>query len=239
MVPETERVVAIDGPAGSGKSTVAKLLARSLGWLYLDTGAIYRTLGLIARKEGVSLDNEDALANLCSRLHDLDFQWDSSGMMKVLLNGRDVTSQIRGEEAGRWASDVSRHPRVRTALLDLQRSFARRGPLVTEGRDTGTVVFPGAVWKVFLSASLEERARRRLKEMGLEETEGHMEEMKRVISERDLQDSNRAVAPLRKAPEALELDTTGLSPEEVLERIKEFMGLKAKSPGAHRGFSAE
>ena len=149
--------------------------------------------------------------------------------MRVLLGGRDITKHIRGEEAGRWASDVSRHPEVRAALLGLQRSFSRKGPLVTEGRDTGTVVFPGALWKVFLSASLEERARRRLKEMGLEETEENMEEIKRAISERDNQDSNRAVAPLRRAPDALELDTTGLSLEEVLERIKNFMGLEASA----------
>jgi cytidylate kinase len=175
------------------------------------------------------LDDEEALVTLCARLHALDFKWGPGGTVRVLLGGRDITKHIRGEEAGRWASDVSRHPEVRAALLGLQRSFSRKGPLVTEGRDTGTVVFPGALWKVFLSASLEERARRRLKEMGLEETEENMEEIKRAISERDNQDSNRAVAPLRRAPDALELDTTGLSLEEVLERIKNFMGLEASA----------
>jgi len=229
MALETDKVVTVDGPAGSGKSTVAKLLAKSLGWVSLDTGAIYRTLGWLAHERGISLDDEEALVTLCARLHALDFKWGPGGTVRVLLGGRDITKHIRGEEAGRWASDVSRHPEVRAALLGLQRSFSRKGPLVTEGRDTGTVVFPGALWKVFLSASLEERARRRLKEMGLEETEENMEEITRAISERDNQDSNRAVAPLRRAPDALELDTTGLSLEEVLERIKNFMGLEASA----------
>ncbi len=216
-------VVAIDGPAGSGKSTAAHLLARDLGWTYLDTGAIYRTLGWLARQEGVSLEDEGALVGLCPGLEGLSFQWNPGGEVDVLLNGEDVTSHIRGEEAGRWASDVSRHPKVRQALLDLQRSFTLRGPLVTEGRDTGTVVFPKARWKVFLTASLEERVLRRLREMGVEEGKGTMEGVKKAIKERDEQDSQRPVAPLKKAPDAWELDTTHLSPEEVVERIKKLM----------------
>ena len=220
---EADPVVAIDGPASSGKSTAARLLARDLGWTYLDTGAIYRTLGWLARQEGISLEDEDALVALCPRLEGLSFQWNAKGEVDVLLNGENVTSHIRGEDAGRWASDVSRHPKVRQALLDLQRSFTLRGPLVTEGRDTGTVVFPKARWKVFLTASLEERALRRLRQLKLEEEKGAMEKIKKTIKERDEQDSKRPVAPLKKAPDALELDTTHLSPAEVVERIKKLV----------------
>ncbi len=220
---QTEPVVAIDGPAGSGKSTAARTLARNLGWTYLDTGAIYRTLGWMAVQKGVSLEDEKALIALCPALEDLSFRWSEKGDLLVFLGERDITRQIRGEEAGRWASDVSRHPGVRKALLELQRSFARRGPLVTEGRDTGTVVFPRARWKFYLTASLEERARRRLKEMGLEETPENLEKVKKAIKERDLQDSTRPVAPLKKAKDAIELDTTGLSPQEVVEFIKRLI----------------
>ena len=220
---DTYPVVAIDGPAGSGKSTAARALARELGWIYLDTGAIYRALGWLAVQKGVSLEEEEALVKLCPALEELSFQWDQKGSLLVFLGQRNITREIRGEEAGRWASDVSRHPGVRKALLELQRSFARRGPLVTEGRDTGTVVFPRAQWKFYLTASLEERARRRLKEMGLEETAENMEEMKRLIQERDLQDSTRPVAPLRKAEDAVELDTTGIPPTDVIEFIKRII----------------
>lgn len=216
-------VVTIDGPAGSGKSTAARLLARDLGWTYLDTGAIYRTLGWLAQQEGVSLEDEGALVALCTRLEGLSFQWSPDGEVNVLLNGEDVTPHIRGEEAGRWASDVSRHPKVRQALLGLQRSFALRGPLVAEGRDTGTVVFPKARWKVFLTASLEERALRRLREMGVKKGEETIKGVKKAIKERDEQDSLRPVAPLKKAPDAFELDTTHLSPAEVVERIKKLI----------------
>jgi len=219
----TDPVVAIDGPAGSGKSTVARALARSLGWTYLDTGAIYRTLGWLAHQEGVSVDDEEALVKLCGRLQDLSFKWGEDGVLLVFLGDRDVTEAIRGEEAGRWASDVSRHPGVRAALLDLQRSFARRGHLVTEGRDTGTVVFPRARWKFFLTASLEERARRRLREMGMEETPRNLAVVMEAMRERDLQDSTRPVAPLRRAEDALEVDTTDLSPDEVLAHIKQIV----------------
>ncbi len=220
---ESDPVVAIDGPAGSGKSTTARALAKSLDWTYLDTGAIYRTLGWLAVREGVSLDDENSLVALCPRLETLSFRWGEDGSLRVFLGDVDVTRAIRGEEAGRWASDVSRHPGVRQALLDLQRSFTRKGPLIAEGRDTGTVVFPKARWKFFLTASLEERARRRLREMGLEETPQSLETIKRAIRERDLQDSTRTVAPLMKARDAIEVDTTGLSPEEVVEFIRRLM----------------
>ncbi|RLD98896.1 MAG: (d)CMP kinase [Aquificota bacterium] len=220
---ESDPVVAIDGPAGSGKSTTARALARCLGWTYLDTGAIYRTLGWLAVQEGVSLDDEDVLVALCPRLDALSFRWGEDGLLLVFLGDVDVTQAIRGEEAGRWASDVSRHPRVREALLDLQRSFAKRGPLVIEGRDTGTVVFPKARWKFYLTASLEERARRRLREMGLEETPENLEGVKEAIRERDLQDATRPVAPLMRAEDAVEVDTTDLSPEEVVNLIKRLV----------------
>ena len=210
-----KRVVAIDGPAGSGKSTVARLVAKRLGFIYLDTGAIYRSLAWLAQRKGVSWDDEEGLAKLCNEM-EIGFEGD-----RVFVNGEDVTSEIRTEEMGQGASVVSAHPKVRESLLALQRDFALKGGLVAEGRDMGTVVFPDAALKVFLVASVEERARRRwveLKERGVSPLPS-LEEIEDMICQRDLQDSNRKTAPLKKAHDAVELDTTGLSIPQVVERI--------------------
>lgn len=210
-------IVAIDGPAGSGKSTVAKLLAKRLGFTYLDTGAIYRALGYLAKEKGVSLEDEEALAELAKEMK-LSFE-DSGEGIKVILNGEDVTRAIRTEEAGMAASIVSKHPKVRKALLDLQRRFAEKGDLVAEGRDMGTVVFPNAEVKVFLTASCEVRARRRYKELKEKGMNVSFEEVLESVKKRDQQDATRSVAPLKPADDAVIIDTSNMGIEDVVNKI--------------------
>ena len=207
-------IIAIDGPAGSGKSTVAKLISKTLGIIYLDTGAIYRAVGLAALKRNINLEDEKALVEL---INNIKIEITSSkGEQKILLDGEDITQTIRTEEVGMAASIVSKHPMVRKELLELQRSFAKKGDLVTEGRDTTTVVFPQADVKIFLTATLEERAKRRYKEMMEKGLKTSFEEVVESIRKRDEQDSNREIAPLKPAPDAIIIDTTHLSPEEVM-----------------------
>ncbi len=216
---ETDRVIAIDGPAGSGKSTVARLVAQRLGFTYLDTGAIYRSLAWLAKERGVSWEDGDSLSLLCRDMH-IEFKG-----RDVWVNGQDVTNLIRTEEMGRGASKVSAHPPVREALLDLQRDFARDDVgLVAEGRDMGTVVFPRAALKVFLVASAKERAMRRWRELrdrGVSPLPP-LEEIEESIERRDRDDSSRKTAPLKKSKDALELDTTGLTIDQVVEQIVQW-----------------
>ncbi|BAT71653.1 cytidylate kinase [Thermosulfidibacter takaii ABI70S6] len=210
-------IIAIDGPAGSGKSTVSKLVAQKLGATYLDTGAIYRALGYLALKKGVSLDDEDSLEKL-ARAMKLEMYTTEEGQ-KVLLEGEDISKRIRTEEIGMAASKVSRHPKVRAALLDLQRSFAQKGSVVAEGRDTGTVVFPNADIKIFLTASPEVRARRRYLELKEKGIKADYDDILESVLQRDKQDSSRSVAPLRPAEDAVIIDTSDLSIEEVVNSI--------------------
>ena len=210
-------IIAIDGPAGSGKSTVARLISRTLGIIYLDTGAIYRAVGLAALKRNINLEDEEALVELIKNIKIEIIP--SKGQQKILLDGEDITQTIRTEEVGMAASKVSRHPMVRKELLELQRNFARKGNLVAEGRDTTTVVFPQADVKIFLTATLEERAKRRYKEMLEKGLKANFEEVMESIRKRDEQDSNREIAPLKPAPDAIIIDTSNLSPEEVMEII--------------------
>lgn len=221
-------VVTIDGPAGAGKSTVARLLARRLGFAYLDSGAIYRALGLQAKERDVSLEDEDALLQLSSELRGLHFTWESDGESRAFLGERDITQEIRGEEAGMWASIVSKHPEVRKAVLGVQRSFAKDEDVVAEGRDMGTVVFPHAQLKIYLVATAEERAKRRMREEGIPESEDDLIRFIELIKKRDKQDSTREVAPLRKAPDAFEIDTTCLTPEEVVGIIQNMVCSKIR-----------
>ncbi|HLT04112.1 MAG TPA: (d)CMP kinase [Pseudomonas sp.] len=215
----TAPVITLDGPSGSGKGTLAGLLAHRLGWNLLDSGAIYRLLAHGAGKAGIDLTDEAALVELAARL-DVQFVPGQPGQEQVtLLDGEDVTRAIRTEQAGAGASKVAALPAVRAALLDRQRAFRAAPGLIADGRDMGTVVFPDAPLKIFLTASVEERARRRylqLKEKGeAVNLAGLFEE----IRARDERDTQRATAPLKPADDAQLLDSTELSIEQVLEKI--------------------
>ena len=210
-------VIAIDGPAGAGKSTVARGLAERLGLLYVDSGATYRAAALKALKAGVSPDDEPAVVELVASAI-IEFVAGDSGP-RVLLDGDDVTAAIRSPEVSLAASKVSRYPTVRQKMISLQRSLARGRGVVMEGRDIGTVVFPEASLKVFLTAASEERARRRQEDdqqrgqaVGLEQTIA-------AIEQRDQLDKERKMSPLIPAPDAVEVDSTNLSADQVVERI--------------------
>lgn len=210
-------VVTIDGPAGAGKSTTARLLAESLGYSLLDTGAIYRSVALVASQVGVRWDDEARLASLVAGL-DIGFRFDA-GMNRVFVDGRDVTSEIRTPEISDGASRVSALPAVRAALLGLQRRLGAEGGVVVEGRDVGTVVFPQAGAKFFLTASPVERARRRTVEL---RAGGHPADEATVLAEisaRDERDTNRAIAPLVKAADAVQIDSDEMTANDVLERL--------------------
>ena len=212
--PTASFVVAIDGPAGAGKSTAAKQLATRLGYSFLDTGAIYRTVALAARRAGVDWSDGPTLGALASRL-DIRFA-NQGGKNLVLMDGEDVSADIRTPEISEGASRVSALPEVRTALLSLQRAIGSRGRVVAEGRDTGTVVFPDARAKFFLTASPAERARRRALELAAAGRPVAEAEVLKEMETRDQRDSNRAVAPLRRADDAVEVDTSGLTADEVV-----------------------
>ena len=212
-------VITIDGPSGSGKGTVAALLAGKLGWNFLDSGALYRLLAFAARYHGVDLTNEEALKVLAEHL-DVQFgaARDGHGMV-IILEGEDVTEAIRNETVGAGASQVAALPVVRTALLQRQKAFREAPGLVADGRDMGTVVFPDAPLKIFLTASAEERARRRYLQLKARGDDVNLASLLEEIRERDERDTQRAVAPLKPAEDAIQLDSTTLSIEEVLQRI--------------------
>jgi CMP/dCMP kinase len=210
-------IVAIDGPAGAGKSTVAKRLAKELGYTYMDTGAMYRAFALKARREGIDLDNESALrASLAGTNVEL---MEKDGQPKVLLDGRDVTSEIRAPEMSQWASKISALKPVRERMVELQRALGTRGGVVVEGRDIGTVVFPGAEVKIFLTAGTQERGLRRFAELQAHGKDVTLEETLGEMKQRDRRDQERAVAPLRQAEDAVAVDSTGMSVDQVVEKI--------------------
>ena len=214
--------IAIDGPSGAGKSTMARRLAESFGFLYVDTGAIYRTLGLACCEAGINRGDEDAVMALLPTL-DISIRYNEQGEQCMYLNGRDVSREIRLPEISLCASEVSSHPQVRSFLLDMQRKFARENNVIMDGRDIGTVVLPEAELKIFLTASPEARARRRLAELRAKGSGQSFEEVLHDMIRRDEQDTTRAAAPLKKAENAVELDSSDLNFEETLARLSEIV----------------
>jgi CMP/dCMP kinase len=214
-------VMTIDGPSGSGKGTVSRAAARALGWALLDSGALYRLVALAGRRAAVSLDNGPALAQLAHNF-DIRFDSDPSGDELVWLDGNDVTGTLRTEQAGNDASKVAALPAVRAALLERQRRFAVLPGLVADGRDMGTVVFPLAEVKIFLTANAEERALRRYKQLKQKGVAANLAALSREIAERDLRDSTRAASPLVASAGAVSLDTTGMSVDDVIGRVLEI-----------------
>ena len=209
--------VAIDGPAGAGKSTLAKAIARELGYTLVDTGAIYRAVALVARRRGIAWDDDAGLDGVVAGL-EIDFAFDG-GRNRVRVHGADVTDDIRTPEISQGASLVSARPAVRAGLLELQRRLAGRGGAVLEGRDIGTVVCPDAPVKLYLDASAEERARRRHGELVAAGKSADLESVLADIRERDARDQSRDVAPLKPAADAIVLDSTSLTAEEVLRIV--------------------
>jgi cytidylate kinase len=215
-VNDRENVIAIDGPGGSGKSTIARGVARALGWSVLDTGAMYRAVTLAALEQQVPLDDEKACARIAAE-HTIAVD---DGI--TMVDGRDVSSEIRGPRVTAAVSTVSAHPSVRTVLVARQRAWlVEHGAGVVEGRDIGTVVFPAAPVKVFLTASDEERARRRQRDEAASERSVDVEEVQDALARRDALDSGRTVSPLRPADDALVVDTTGRSVDEVVNELLE------------------
>ena len=219
-------VITIDGPSGSGKGTIAGLLAKHLGWNLLDSGALYRLLAFAARNHGVDLTNEEALKLLAAHL-DVQFIAAEAGQaQKIILEGEEVTDAIRNEQIGAGASQVAALPAVRAALLQRQRAFREMPGLIADGRDMGTVVFPDAPLKVFLTASAEERAQRRYLQLKAKGDDVNLASLLEEIQARDERDTQRAVAPLKPAVDAIQLDSTELSIEQVLERILSEIALR-------------
>lgn len=215
--------IAIDGPGGSGKSSVAKAISKAMGLKYLDTGALYRALGLSLSRLGVDVSDETKVAEHLPSLN-VKLDYEEDGRQLVFVNGEDLTPFLRTAEAGACASKVAVHGCVRDKLLGIQRKTGEVFDVVMDGRDIGTVVLPNADLKLFVTASVEERARRRLGEL---EKAGHphgtMEEIMQEISERDYRDSHREIAPLRQAEDAILLDTTAMTLEEVVAKVSDMI----------------
>ena len=219
--------IAIDGPSGAGKSTIAKALAARLGFLYVDTGAIYRTVGLyVARQKGDCAREEDVLP--CLETIRIAMEYGEDGLQHMILNGEDVTAAIRQNEVSRYASQVSPIPGVRAFLLEMQRSLARENSVIMDGRDIGTVVLPDADVKIFLTASVEERARRRHRELLEKGQEVSFERVKEEIAQRDYADSHRAAAPLRQAEDAVVVDTSSLDLEGSIDLLQTIVKERLK-----------
>ncbi|HBN88983.1 (d)CMP kinase [Rheinheimera aquimaris] len=224
-MPHSAAVITIDGPGGSGKGTICRLLAQRLGWQLLDSGAIYRVLALAAMHHQIESDDEEALQPLAAHL-DVQFSSDETGNMRITLEGENVTHTIRTQEVADIASKIASLPRVREALLRRQRAFAEEPGLVADGRDMGTVVFPQADVKIFLTATAEERARRRYLELKEKGFDVNIDDLLSEIQARDERDMNRATAPLKPAADAYMLDSTNKTIEQVLEEVLNYTGMK-------------
>jgi cytidylate kinase len=225
---KTAPVITIDGPTASGKGTISRLLAERLGWDILDSGALYRLLGLKALRQNVELDNEPVLAQLAL---DLDIHFSGSAQdeeIQVFLENENVTNEIRTEKTGAAASKVAALPKVRSALLDKQRAFRQPPGLIADGRDMGTVVFPDAQVKIFLTASAEERAKRRYNQLIEKGVSVSLSDLFEEIAERDKRDSNRSAAPLVAAEDAVELDTSEITAEQAALRILDLYQKRIK-----------
>lgn len=212
-----KKIIAVDGPAGAGKSTVSKICAARLNYTYIDTGAMYRAVALKCNAQCVIRNaqlNEELIVEVAK---DIDIKLDETG--KVFLDGEDVTKEIRTPEVSRGASDVAKFGFVRKKLTELQRDMAKRGKVIMDGRDIGTQVLPNADLKIFLTATVDERARRRFEELKAKNFPADFDQIKKDIALRDKQDSEREIAPLAQAEDAILLDTTNLSIEQVVEKI--------------------
>lgn len=215
-------IITLDGPAGAGKSTVAKQLAKLLNISYLDTGAMYRALTLKALRLKANLENEDELEAIALKTK-IDFMEDGHGGLKVTLDGQDVSEAIRSLEVTNNTFYAARAPKVRAILVDWQKAFGRARPLVGEGRDLGTVVFPDASYKFYLDADIEERCQRRIRELKAQGKVFDEEALKRDMKERDRKDLSRAVGPLKKTNDMIVIDSTGLNVEESAQKILEHI----------------
>lgn len=217
-------VIAIDGPSASGKGTVAQGVARALGFGYLDSGAVYRTLGLAAVRARINLENESEVASILLRIN-IKFNQD-----RVILDADDVSESIREEAIGEAASKVSAHPAVRSELLACQRQFRQPPGLVADGRDMGSVVFPDAVLKIYLTASAQARAERRYKQLIGKGFDASMAALLQDIKLRDQRDSQRAAAPLKKCPDAIEIDSTSLTVQQVIDQVLQLYRTAVNKP---------
>lgn len=223
-------VIAIDGPSGSGKGTIARAVASRLGWNLLDSGALYRLLAIAAEQAGVGPEVPASLGQLARSLR-VEFSQDASGNERILMSSQDVTLKVRAEATGEQASRLAGIPEVRAGLLELQRGFRRPPGLVADGRDMGTVVFPDARLKIFLTASVAERAQRRYNQLIEKGLTANLDALFRDISARDERDQNRAVSPLEPAADAVRLDTTQVGISQVVARVMELAGERLASPG--------
>ena len=214
--------IAMDGPAGAGKSSIARLVAKEMNFVYVDTGAMYRAMALYFLKQGIDTKDEGLVSENCSQIR-IELAYED-GVQKIYLNGEDVSTDIRQEEVGKNASVVARYTAVREKLVDLQREIAANGDVIMDGRDIGTVVLPDAEVKIYLTASVEVRAERRYKELRDKGETCDLAQIQRDITLRDEQDMNREVSPLRQAEDAVLVDTSDLTMPEVVKKIKEIAG---------------
>ena len=222
---KTPTIITIDGPSGAGKGTISRIVAKKLGFHYLDSGALYRLLGLSAVRHHVSADSEKGLMALAEHL-DIRFETSNNGAFKIYLEGEDVSREVRTEKTGQMASKVAQYPGVRLALLKRQQMFAQAPGLVADGRDMGTEVFPAAELKIYLTASVEERASRRHKELLEKGEDVSLPALVEQVRARDERDMNRDASPLRPADEAIELDTSTMSISEVTDTVLNILTVK-------------